>query len=150
MEHNARKLVDDVLQGGSFSRKDITVLCQDQCTISTVKDPSNPGKPIILKNLDVYRKVANLENADNVLLIDDTPLKNVFNDAYNAVHPQPWAGDAKDTSLRDVFMPWLQALFSSYISVPDFVRTNPFPCGSPPLDKLSTLAFQVIQAANKR
>lgn len=88
-----------VLDGVSFTRNDIIVLTQSACTQSTYRDLENPKKPIFLKKLDVYVNIVKLQNTDDVLLVDDTPMKNFFNDSYSVVHLLSWHGEAEDSFL---------------------------------------------------
>jgi hypothetical protein len=34
-----------------------------------------------------------IQSVDDVLLVDNTPMKNLFNDSYSAVHPPSWYGE---------------------------------------------------------
>jgi hypothetical protein len=136
-----------VLHGASFTRNDITILTQNACSQSAYRDPENLEKPIFLKNLDVYANIVKLQNTEDVLLVDDSPMKNLLNDSYNAVHLPSWHGEEEDSFLDVNLKPWLQGLFRSNVAITEYVRCNPLPGGSYPEDKLGRLAFNVLKAA---
>ena len=68
-----------------------------------------------------------LANDSNILLIDDSPLKSLLNDQYNAVFP-PTFRDS-DSQANDFLvcrlLPYLDRLRMSRLQVPDSVRRNP-------------------------
>jgi hypothetical protein len=88
-----------------------------------------------------------LQNTEDVLLVDDSPIKNLLNDSYSAVHPPSWHGEEEDTFLDVNLKPWFQGLFRSNVVVIEYVRCNPLPGGAYPKDKLGRLAFNVLKAA---
>lgn len=49
-----------------------------------------------LKDLANFARSAGLPYVENVLLIDDSPSKNLLNDTHNTVHPESWSGDDND------------------------------------------------------
>lgn len=49
-----------------------------------------------LKDLASFARSAGLPYVENVLLIDDSPSKNLLNDMHNTVHPESWSGDDND------------------------------------------------------
>ena len=62
------------------------------CEMSTYTDPNNEGRPFFLKRLahllgDSMGLVGRGATIDSILLVDDSPHKNVLNDPYNVVHP---------------------------------------------------------------
>jgi hypothetical protein len=74
--------------GQDFSR-----FAQNWCDVSTYTDPSNKDRPFFLKCIshllgDSLGLGGRGATAENTLLVDDTPYKNVLNDPYNAIHPQ--------------------------------------------------------------
>ena len=88
--------MDVILQGTSLNRKDVQVLSQRDCTLSSYVDASNLEKRICLKNLKVFAKLLGLETVEDVLLVDDGLEKNLLNDVISAVHPPTWSGDDGD------------------------------------------------------
>ena len=68
-DRNIRQVVDVVLQFTSLKRQDVQVLSQRHCTLTSYVDPSNPDKPVLLKNLEVYAKMLGLETVEDVLLV---------------------------------------------------------------------------------
>ena len=63
------------------------VLSQRDCTHSSFVDASNLEKPVFLKNLNVFAKLLGLETIEDVLLVDDSPRKNLLNYDHSTVHP---------------------------------------------------------------
>ena len=80
--------MDTLLADTSFGPGDVTCLTQAACTKSTYKAPSVPDKPIFLKDLSAYARIAGLSCVEDVLLIDDSPVKNLSNDPHNIVFPR--------------------------------------------------------------
>jgi hypothetical protein len=72
--------------------QDCPRFAQNWCDVSTYIDPSNKDRPFFLKRIsrllgDSLGLGGQGATAENTLLVDDTPYKNVLNDPYNAVHP---------------------------------------------------------------
>ena len=95
-DRNILQVVDVVLQNTSLKQKDVQVLRQTNCTLSSYVDASNSEKPVFLKNLKVFAKLLGLETVEDVLLVDDGPQKNLLNDVHSAIHPPTWSGDDED------------------------------------------------------
>ena len=74
-----------LLRGASFHKKDIFVLYQEDTVESHFIWVSKPDKPYMLKNLIVVVNLLGGEGfrANDILLIDDSPEKNLLNDPYN-------------------------------------------------------------------
>jgi hypothetical protein len=135
-------------------------LCQSSCISSdtvgqsSLEQPQvtnfNEAKTIFLKDLQLYTKKAKLDSWRDVLLVDDSPIKCVMNDAFSAVHPPSWAGCIWDTFLQGHLQPWLARLFQSNEDVPDFVRHNPLPDGQLPLSRSDPVALIVVKNAKVR
>ena len=117
--------MDAVLQFTSLKQKDVQVLSQRDCTLSSYVDASNPEKPVFLKNLKMYAKLLGLETVEDVLLVDDGPEKNLLNNVHNAVHPPTWSGDDEDRLITMQLQPWLEGLFRSSVAVTDYVKRVP-------------------------
>ena len=79
--------MDAILWGTSLKQKDVQVLSQRDCTLSSDVNTSNQEKPIFLKNLKVFAKLLGLETIEDVLLVDDGHEKNLLNDVHSVVHP---------------------------------------------------------------
>ena len=82
-DRNILQVVDAVLQGTSLKQKDVKVLSQRDCTLSSYVDALNLEKPVFLKNLKVYAKLLGLETVEDVLLVNDGPEKNLLNDVHS-------------------------------------------------------------------
>ena len=134
-----------VLQGISIKRSDVLVLTQDDCDKSSYKNLENPKKPFFLKDLTKFCEFAKLDFVDNVLLVDDTPLKNLMNESYSAIHPSTSNGDGNDIYLKKNFRPWLEGLLRSNEAVCVYVKANPLIGGSLPEERLSSLALKILQ-----
>jgi hypothetical protein len=136
-----------VLQGTSFKLPDVQVLSQNNCTRSSYVESSKPDKPFFLKDLRVFAKLLVLESVEEVLLVDDSPQKNLLNDPHNAVHPPTWSGDDNDRFLTMTLKPWLEGLFKSGEVVTDYVKRVPLPFGQLPMDRSSDLALKILRGA---
>ena len=135
-----------VFHTASFTRNDITILTQSACSQLAYRDPKNPEKPIFLKNLDVYANIMKLQNIEDVLLVNDSSIKNLLNDSYSTIHPPSWHGKEENSFLDVNLKPWLQGLFWSNIAVIEYVQCNPLSSGAYPKEKLGRLAFNVLKA----
>jgi hypothetical protein len=120
-DRNIEPILKAGLHSASFTRNDITVLIQSACSQSAYKDPKNHEKPIFLKNLDVYANIMKLQNTKDVLLVEDSSLKNLLSDSYSAIHPPSWHGKEEDSFLDVNLKPWLQGLFRSNVAVIEYV-----------------------------
>jgi hypothetical protein len=72
--------------------KDCLRFAQNWCDVSTYTDLDNDERLFFLKRIarllgDSMGLGGQGATAENTLLVDDTPYKNVLNDPYNAVHP---------------------------------------------------------------
>ena len=83
------------------------------CTCSSYVNSSNLYKLFILKNLSEVAKLLRLEIVEDVLLVDDSPQKNLFKDVHSVVHPSMWFGDDGDKFITMHLRPWLEGLFRS-------------------------------------
>jgi hypothetical protein len=144
-DKNISRVVDVVLQGTSLKREGVQVLSQSDCTRSSYVESSNPHKPFFLKNLNVFAKLLGLESVEDVLLVDDSPQKNLLNDVHSAVHPPTWSGDDGDRFITMHLQPWLEGLFRSSEVVTEYVKRAPLPGGQLPVDRMSDLAVQILR-----
>jgi hypothetical protein len=117
------------------------------CRSSTYRAPTAPNKPFFLKELASFARFAGLTSLDNILLIDDSPSKNLLNDEHSAIFPKAFRGELDDTYLHVHLMPWLDGLFKSNAAVPDYVRKNPLFGGQSPLTPLSREGYLILQGA---
>ena len=62
----------------------------------------------------------------NTLLIDDTPKKAMFNIRGTCISPTPYDGSSDDDMFESKLIPYLANLYSSRISINEFVIENPF------------------------
>ena len=139
------KMLNTLLTDTSFGPGDVTYLTQATCTKSTYRAPGALDKPIFLKDLSAYVHIVGLSCVEDVLLIDDNPIKNLSNDPHNTVFPRSWCGDTRDTFLDMRLCPWLQRPFKSNEVVSMFVKNNPlFSCQSL-MDALSREAFNILK-----
>ena len=113
MDRNIHRVVDVVLQFTSLKQKDVQVLSQRHCTLSSYMDALNPEKLVFLKNMKVYAKMLGLETVEDVLLVDDGPQKDLLNDVHSPIHPPTWSGDDEDRFITIQLQPWLEGLFRS-------------------------------------
>ena len=93
----------------------------------------------MLKDLQKVKEILKDIDLSLTLLIDDSPEKNLLNDEFSAIHPQTWTGDLNDKFLMNTMLPWLKNMFSSNLSVAEYVR-NHFLAGCPdPTEFRSTI-----------
>jgi hypothetical protein len=113
--------------------KDCLRFAQNWCDVSTYTDPDNEGRPFFLKRL--ARLLGNSmglarqgATAENTLLVDDSPYKNVLNDPYNVVHPVTFTyfmeKNTKKPYLIYQLWPFLKGLKDSGLSVPVYCREH--------------------------
>ena len=139
------KMLNTLFADTSFGPRDVTCFTQAACTKSTYRAPSAPDKPITLKNLSAYACIAGLSCVEDVLLIDDNPVKNLSNDPHNTIFPRSWCSNTLDTFLDAHLHPRLERLFKSNEAVPMFVKNNPLFSGQSPMDVLSREAFNILK-----
>jgi hypothetical protein len=108
--------------------KDCLRFAQNWCDVSTYTDPDNEGRPFYLKRL--ARLLGNsmglaswVATAENTLLVDDSPYKNVLNDPYNVVHPLTFTyfmekSMKKKPYLTHQLWPFLKDLKDSGLPIP--------------------------------
>ena len=108
-------------------------------------DVSNPEKPIFLKNLNVFAKLLGLETVEDVLLVDDSPQKNLFNDIHSVVHPPTWSGDDEDRFIIMQLQPWLEDLFRSCEVVTEYVKQVPLLGDQLPEEQKFDLAIKILR-----
>lgn len=144
-KRNVISTLDNLLASASFKAKDVTLLSQEECTMSSYRDPANPDKPFFLKDLKTLAKLLELNSLDAVVLVDDSPLKNLMNDRHSAIFPRTWQGDMRDMFLLGVLVPWLADLFKSNDPVPKHVQNNPLFHGQSPVDPLGGLGNLILE-----
>ena len=122
------------------------VLSQQDCTLSSYMDASNPEKPVFLKNFKVYAKLLGLETIEDVLLVDDGPEKNLLNDVHSTVPPPTWSGDDEDRFITMQLQPsWLEGLFRSSVPVTEYVKRVFLPGGQLLVYRKSELAIKILR-----
>jgi hypothetical protein len=107
--------------------KDCPRFAQNWYDVSTYTDPDNVERPFFLKciarllgdSMGLGRRGA---RAENILLVDDTPSKNVLNDPYNPVHPVTFTYFSKKNTKKRPYLtyqlwPFLKGLKESGLSV---------------------------------
>ena len=143
-ERNILWVVDVVLQGTSLKQKDVQIQSQSDGTQSSYVDASNPEKPIFLKNLNVFAKLLGLETVEDVLLVDDSPQKDLLNDVHSAVHPPTGSGDDENRLITMQLQPWLESLFRSSIVIIEYVKRVPLLSGQFQKDQKFNLAIKIL------
>ena len=94
--------------------------------------PVSEGPYFFVKTLDtLFQHPDGLKgsgaSADNTLLIDDSPYKNVRNNIWNVVHPSPYQSVNEPTGtawFRHQLIPWLCCLKHSGQTVSRFCEAN--------------------------
>jgi hypothetical protein len=93
VKKNVYAMLDEVLKGASFKTSDIQVLSQVDTTMSKHVRESNPDKKYMLKELSRVAEKEGHTDISYILLIDDSPEKNLLNSRYNSIHPRTWLDD---------------------------------------------------------
>ena len=145
VDQNIRRVLNAVLQFTSLNREDVQILSQCHCTLTSYVDASNPEKPVLLKNLEVYAKMLGLETVEDVLLVDDGPQKNLLNDVHSAIHPPTWSSDDDDRFITAQLQPWLEGLFRSSVPVTEYMKWVPLPGGQLLVYRKSELAIKILR-----
>jgi hypothetical protein len=114
--------------------QDCLRFAQNWCDVSTYTNPNNKDKPFFLKRIscllgDSMSLGGRGATAENALLMDDTPYKNVLNDPYNAVHPLTFTYFMEKNSKKRPYLtyqlwPFLKGLKESGLSIPVYCRQN--------------------------
>ena len=92
----------------------------------------------------MFAKLLGLETVEDVLLVNDSPLKNppmiVLNNVHSVVHPPTWSGDDEDRFITMQLQPWLEDLFRSSETIIDYVKF-----GQLLEDRKSDLAIKILR-----
>ena len=144
-QRNMTPLLRTVLSGTGVGPKEVTYYSQLDCTQSSYQNPEKKEKPFFLKDLATLVERREIESTDYILLIDDSPLKNLLNNPYNAIHPKTWSGEADDSFLNAFLRPWLDGLLSSNRAVPEYVKANPLRGCQTPEERLGQLACNILK-----
>ena len=107
---------------------------QEWCDLicDSSRAPVSEGPYFFVKTLDtLFQHPDGLKgsgaSADNTLLIDDSPYKNVRNNMWNAVHPSPYQSINEPVGTAwfwHQLIPWLRRLKHSGQTVPRFCKAN--------------------------
>lgn len=132
MEFNLYPLVEDAF--GDFSASLEFVWDQEWCTRTFVKGIK---KPVFRKDLQNLKWSDWYEHfPDNVLLIDDDPIKCTTNPVGTAIHPKTYTGAEEDDSELLSIASYLRALVASECTAKDFVLSHPYEtCEDMPLSE---------------
>ncbi len=88
---------------------------------------NKPNEPNFHKNLNVFFCKYLYFHVGNMLLVDDTPCKIMFNGSYIGVFLEFFDGlCGHDNYLLGTILPYLESLHSSKYGVFTFVHHNPF------------------------
>ena len=133
MRVNTEAMVENVW--GELRHKLSFVLSQEHCAVDG-KMPTSNGrgtKPRFLKELSiVWQNFGDGLRCDaaNTLLIDDSHYKVARNPPHTSIHPTPFTVSTRDfdvgLSENGALRRYLEKLLDARISVPAFVRANPF------------------------
>jgi hypothetical protein len=114
--------------------QDCPRFAQNWCDVSTYTDPSNKDRPFFLRRIsrllgDSLGLGGRGSIAENTLLVDDTPYKNVLNNPYNAVHPLTFTYFMEKNSKKRPYLtyqlwPFLKGLKESGLPIPVYCRQN--------------------------
>ena len=140
-------LLNTILGGALIRSRDVVCLSQAACIQSKYRSPAVPNKSFLLKELATFVWFAGLSSVDNILLIDDSPTKNLLNNEHNVVFPRTFCGEANDTYLNEHLLPWLLGLFKSNEAVPNYVKENPAFGGQCPVTLLSREGNLILMGA---
>jgi hypothetical protein len=112
--------------------KDCLRFAQNWYDVSTYIDPDNEGRPFFLNRMarllgDSMGLAGWGTTAENTLLMDDSPYKNVLNDSYNVVHLLTFMYFTEKSTKKKPYLthqlwPFLKVLKDSGLSVPIYCR----------------------------
>jgi hypothetical protein len=86
-----------------------------------------PNKPIFHKNLKDFFCPFPSTTFENILLVDDTFHKSMFNPPYNAIFFKTFYGSPTNSNyFLSTIIPYLESLHSFGMQVHKFVKLNPF------------------------
>jgi hypothetical protein len=145
LEKNLSPIIDCLRREGAQIPERVLLLTQTSYYKSKRVHPGHKSKPIFVKDLAVYNTKATPRSPLDILLIDDSPIKNVMNDPFSAVHPPTWNGDSGDTFLQESLKPWLNGLLASNMDVPAYVKENPLPNGLDAVDKSAAPSLSIVK-----
>jgi len=83
--HNIYNYLDQIWHETQILIEPSRVFNQTFCMQNSHFLPNKLEKPIFHKNLDVFFSMFPYTRTSNMLLINDTPYKNMFNNPYNAI-----------------------------------------------------------------
>jgi hypothetical protein len=83
--HNIYNYLDQIWHKTQIPIHVSRVLNQTFCMWNPHFLLDKPNKPIFCKNIDIFFFTFPYIHASNMLFIDNTPYKSVFNDLYNAI-----------------------------------------------------------------
>ena len=92
----------------------------------------------------MFAKLLGLETIENVLVVDDSPQKNLLNDIHSVVYSPTWFGDDEDRFITMQLQLWLEGLFRLSEVVTRYVKRAPLPGGQLPEDQKSNLAIKIL------
>jgi hypothetical protein len=114
--------------------KDCPRFAQNWCDVSTYTDLDNVDRPFFLKRIarllgDSMGLGGRGATAENTLLVDDTPYKNVLNDPYNVIHPVTFTYFTEKSTKKRPYLtyqlwPFLKGLKESGLPVPVYYRQH--------------------------
>ena len=89
-------------------------------------------------------KLLGLETVEDVLLVNDSPEKNLLNDVHSVVYLSTWSGDDRDMFITMHLQSWLEGLFRSSEIVKEYVKRASLPGGQVLEDRMSDLAVKIL------
>jgi hypothetical protein len=130
LEHHFATLLSHAPELG----QDCPRFAHNWCDVSTYTDPNNKDRPFFLKHIsrlfgDSMGLGSRGATAENTLLVDDTPYKNVLNDHYNVIHPLTFTYFTEKNTKKIPYLtyqlwPFLKGLKESGLPVPVYCRQN--------------------------
>lgn len=100
---------------------------QTLCFVATqedvIQDGFHGGKPTFLKVLERL-KYDKKYLKENVILVDDSAYKTSINPFYSSLYPPQYVGQEDDDFLEKTFIPYLDRILNSDITMHQFIKEN--------------------------
>ena len=131
--------------------EDLTIMSQSDITESSFPRPGNNVEKYMLKDLQKVKEILKDVDLSLTSLIDNNPKKNLLNYEFSAIHPQTWTRDLNDKFLMNTMLPWLENMFSSNLSVAEYVRNHSLAgCPDPTEFRSTALAQNIVIGCSRK
>jgi hypothetical protein len=119
------RYMDEIQKRASLNIPSHNILWQEHCYQAKGVDDVNPQKPVLKKPLGrLFERFPHV-TVENMLLIDDSPMKNALNYPDQAIHLPPYVDDNTGIGFSlEELEEWLGGLRDSHKPVQEYVSRN--------------------------